>query len=47
LCRQRLPHRLSDPQFSHLWWSGWAGGAAGLAVAFITMALEQVIKRIP
>ena len=35
------------PQFSHLWWSGWAGGAAGLAVAFITLALEQVIKRIP
>jgi uncharacterized protein YacL len=35
------------PQFNHLWWAGWAGGAAGVAVAFITLALEQVIKRIP
>jgi uncharacterized protein YacL len=35
------------PQFNHLWWAGWAGGTAGVAVAFITLALEQVIKRIP
>jgi len=35
------------PQFGHLWWAGWVGGVAGLAVAFITMALERVIKRIP
>jgi len=35
------------PQFGHLWWACWVGGVAGLAVAFITMALEQVIKRIP
>jgi len=35
------------PQFSHLWWARWVGGVAGLAVAFATLALEQVIKRIP
>ena len=35
------------PQFGHLWWAGWVGGAAGLGVAFVTMALEQAIKRIP
>ncbi len=35
------------PQFGHLWWVGWLGGAIGLAVAFVTLALEQVIKRIP
>ena len=35
------------PQFAHLWWARWVGGVAGLAVAFATLALEQVIKRIP
>ena len=35
------------PQFTHLWWARWVGGVAGLAVAFATLALEQVIKRIP
>ena len=35
------------PQFDHLWWAPWVGGAAGLGVAFATMALEQAIKRIP
>jgi uncharacterized protein YacL len=33
--------------FAHLWWAGYAGAAAGFAVAFLTMGLEQVIKRIP
>ena len=31
------------PQFGHLRWAGWVGGVAGLAVAFVTMALEQLI----
>ncbi len=35
------------PQVGHLWWAGWLGAAAGLAVAFLTLGLEQVIKRIP
>jgi len=35
------------PQFSDLWWAGYAGAAGGLAVAFLTLALEQAIKRIP
>ena len=35
------------PQFSHLWWAGWVGAAGGLAVALLTLGLEQVIKRIP
>lgn len=35
------------PQFDQLWWAGWVGAAAGLAIAFVTMALEQAIKRIP
>ena len=35
------------PQFSHLWWAGWVGVAGGLAVALLTLGLEQVIKRIP
>jgi len=35
------------PKFDHLWWAGYAGGAAGLAVACLTLGLEQVIKRIP
>ncbi len=35
------------PQFSHLRWAGWVGGAGGLAVAFLTLGMEQVIKRIP
>lgn len=35
------------PRFDQFWWAGWAGAAVGLAVAFVTMALEQAIKRIP
>jgi uncharacterized protein YacL len=35
------------PRFNHLWWAGWAGGAAGFAMGLLTLALEQVIKRIP
>jgi uncharacterized protein YacL len=35
------------PQFGQLWWARWAGGAAGFGVAIATLALEQVIKRIP
>jgi uncharacterized protein YacL len=35
------------PQFSDFWWAGYAGGAAGIGVAFLTLALEQAIKRIP
>jgi uncharacterized protein YacL len=35
------------PAFSNLWWAGYAGAAGGLAVALLTLALEQVIKRIP
>lgn len=35
------------PQFSHLWWAGWVGALGGLVVAFLTLGLEQVIKRIP
>ena len=33
------------PKFEHLWWAGYAGAAAGLAVACLTLGLEQVIKR--
>jgi uncharacterized protein YacL len=35
------------PQFDYLWWAGYAGAAAGLAIAALTLGLEQVIKRIP
>jgi uncharacterized protein YacL len=35
------------PKFDHLWWAGYAGAVAGLAVAGLTLGLEQVIKRIP
>ncbi len=35
------------PQFGRFWWAGWVGGVAGVAVAFSTLALEQLIKRIP
>ena len=35
------------PKFGHLWWAGYAGAAAGLAVACLTLGLERVIKRIP
>lgn len=35
------------PQFSQVRWAGWAGAVGGLAVAFLTLGLEQVIKRIP
>ncbi len=35
------------PSFENLWWAGYIGAAAGLGVAILTLALEQVIKRIP
>lgn len=35
------------PSFSHLWWAGWVGAAGGLLVTFLTLGLEEVIKRIP
>jgi uncharacterized protein YacL len=35
------------PQFSHLWWAGWVGAGGGLVVAFLTLGLERLIKRIP
>ena len=35
------------PQFSDLRWAGYAGAAAGLAVAALTLALAEIIKRIP
>ncbi len=35
------------PQSRELWWAGWAGAAAGLGLALITLGLEQLIKRIP
>ena len=30
------------PRFEHLWWAGYAGGVAGLAVAWLTLGLERV-----
>jgi uncharacterized protein YacL len=35
------------PPLHMYWWSGWVGAAAGLALAFITLGLENIIKRIP
>lgn len=35
------------PFLDKFWWAGYAGAAAGLAVALLTLALEQLIKRIP
>jgi uncharacterized protein YacL len=35
------------PMFSHLWWAGWVGAAGGLGVAFLTLAMERLIKGIP
>ncbi len=35
------------PQLKDFWWAGWVGVAGGLAVALLTLGLEQVIKRIP
>jgi uncharacterized protein YacL len=35
------------PQISHFWWAGWVGAAGGLVVGFLTLGLEEVIKRIP
>jgi uncharacterized protein YacL len=35
------------PSFSHLWWAGWVGAAAGMVVAFLTLGLEKIIKGIP
>jgi hypothetical protein len=35
------------PQFDHLWWTGYAGAGIGMAIAFLTLRLEQLIKRIP
>ena len=33
------------PQLHMYWWSGWVGAAAGLALAFLTLGLENIIKR--
>jgi len=35
------------PQFSDLWWAGYVGAAGGLGVAALTLALAEIIKRIP
>ncbi|AEB08565.1 PIN/TRAM domain-containing protein [Desulfobacca acetoxidans] len=35
------------PHLQHLWWAGWAGGGFGLIVAFLTLQLERVVKRVP
>ena len=35
------------PQFDYVWWAGYAGAAAGLAIAALTLGLEQLIKHIP
>ena len=35
------------PQFRSWAWAGWIGAAGGVAVAFLTLGLEQIIKRIP
>jgi len=35
------------PQFQNIWWAGWAGAAAGLGIALLTLGIEQGIKRIP
>jgi uncharacterized protein YacL len=35
------------PQLQPYWWAGWAGAAAGLGLALLTLGLENVIKRIP
>ena len=45
---ERLPHRRGNsPVRSILVGSAGSAAATGLAIAFVTMALEQVIKRIP
>src|SRR4030042_1149669 len=35
------------PRFEHLWWASYAGGVAGLAVAWLTLGLERALKRVP
>ncbi len=35
------------PQLEPYWWAGWGGGAVGLALAFLTLGLENLIRRIP
>jgi uncharacterized protein YacL len=35
------------PQLQHYWWAGWGGAAGGLAIAFLTLGLEYLIRRIP
>ncbi len=35
------------PQIDDFWWAGPLGAVLGLGVAMLTLALEQVIKRIP
>jgi uncharacterized protein YacL len=37
----------SIPSFQPYWWARWAGAAAGLGVGLLTLALENLIKRIP
>jgi uncharacterized protein YacL len=35
------------PELDHFWWAGYVGAAAGVALALITLGLEELIKRIP
>ncbi|MFZ2087095.1 MAG: TRAM domain-containing protein [Desulfobaccales bacterium] len=35
------------PQVEPYWWAGWAGAGVGLALAFLTLGLENLIRRIP
>jgi uncharacterized protein YacL len=35
------------PPLKDQWWAGWAGGGVGLVIAWLTMQLEQIIKRVP
>jgi uncharacterized protein YacL len=35
------------PQFRHLGWAGWLGAGVGLLIAFLTLQLEEIIKRVP
>ncbi len=35
------------PQLQDYWWAGWAGAAAGSLIAFLTLGLEYLIRRIP
>lgn len=37
----------SIPSFQVYWWARWAGAGAGFCVGLLTLALENLIKRIP